>query len=162
MRLSLVGMADAADRSGLVDRLILEKMQAIKYDELSSAARAATTPDAMNVSRETDPEEYENLLYEVYAESSFPIPRTLFGRAERQPVETMLAAFHANIKPTDEDLKKLALERAEAVQKAILANAPALAGRVSVSKEPLLESEENDDSSMAAVRLDLTATDSVE
>ncbi len=162
LRLSLVGMADAADRSGLVDRLILEKMQAIKYDELSSAARAATTPDAMNVSRETDPEEYENLLYEVYAESSFPIPRTLFGRAERQPVETMLAAFHANIKPTDEDLKKLALERAEAVQKAILANAPALAGRVSVSKEPLLESEENDDSSMAAVRLDLTATDSVE
>lgn len=159
LQLVLIGMADAADRSGLVDRFILEKMQEIKFNSLSAKARAATTPSAMKVGPEADKEEYADLLYQVYADSSFPIPRGLFGRAEKQPVETMLAAFHKNIKPTDEDLKKLALERANVVQKAILAIAPKLASRVSVSKDPDIEVGVDGGEAMNAVCFDLTAVE---
>lgn len=152
-------MADAKDRAGLVDQFILEKMQEVKYNGLSSGARAATTPKAMIISRKADPEEYAELLYDVYNDSSLPVPRNIFGTAEKQPVEKMLAAFHENMKPTNEDLEKLALKRAEAVQKAVLAAAPKLASRVSVSKNTEIETQADDADAMTAVRLDLTAAE---
>ena len=159
LKLELIGMADAKDRAGLVDQFILEKMQEVKYNGLSSGARAATTPKAMIISRKADPEEYAELLYDVYNDSSLPVPRNIFGTAEKQPVEKMLAAFHENMKPTNEDLEKLALKRAEAVQKAVLAAAPKLASRVSVSKNTEIETQADDADAMTAVRLDLTAAE---
>ncbi|MGB9193329.1 MAG: hypothetical protein WCB88_05295, partial [Azonexus sp.] len=63
-----------------------------------------------------DPAEYPEYLKRAYKEAKFPKPRNLVGMQKDLPVEEMEKLMLTNLPASDENVKELALLRAENVQ----------------------------------------------
>jgi len=60
--------------------------------------------------------EYPAYLQRAYKEAKFPKPRNLIGMQKELPVEEMEKLMLTNLPVTDDDVRQLALRRAENVQ----------------------------------------------
>ncbi|MGA2409182.1 MAG: DUF748 domain-containing protein [Candidatus Binataceae bacterium] len=114
LRLVLTGRVDpAVDHDGLREAMLDHAMR-----EQKLKATGATNIEDVTI----DPDEYNKYLTRAYKAAKFPKPKDLVGMAKSLPPDEMTKLMLANAKVTDEDMKNLAIARAEAV-KAYLAKA---------------------------------------
>ncbi len=113
LKLEITGRADPeADKEGL-KRVAMER--AVKGEKLKDQIRKGTEGGSLD-SVEIDPAEYPEYLKRAYKEAKFPKPRNVIGMQKDLPVEEMEKLMLTNLPASDDDVKELALQRAETVQ----------------------------------------------
>jgi hypothetical protein len=112
LKVSICGRVDPSlDRDGFKEAKLDGDIKALKLKSLSSDQKA----DAQNL--QVTPEEYDKYLKKVYSAGDFKKPRDAIGLAKSLPPDEMKKLIIANTKVTDDDLKKLADARANAVRR---------------------------------------------
>ncbi len=113
LKMDITGHVDTEkDREGLKQYLLSRKVKAQKVKSLAKKEGETPSLDSVTV---TD-QEYPKYLKEAYKAEKFPKPRNFIGIAKDLPVPEMEKLMLTNMKVTDEDLKQLAIERAQAVR----------------------------------------------
>lgn len=113
LKLEVTGRADPeVDREGL-KRVAMER--AVKGEKLKEQIRKGTEGGSLD-SVEIAPAEYPEYLKRAYKEAKFPKPRNVIGMQKDLPVEEMEKLMLTNLPASDDDVKELALQRAESVQ----------------------------------------------
>jgi outer membrane protein OmpA-like peptidoglycan-associated protein len=112
LKLEATGRASDKDREGL-QRLRLErKVKAQKLAALSKKGEAPAGVDEVVI----DEKEYATWLEKAYKKEKFPKPRSALGFAKDLPPQEMENLMLANLTVSDDDLRQLALARANAVK----------------------------------------------
>jgi hypothetical protein len=91
-----------------------------KYKKLSRKKDEAAPLDEIIL----EPDEYETYLKEAYKEATFDKPRNVLGMDKRLPPEEMEKLLRDNIIITEDDLRLLAIQRANAVKSFLVAEGP--------------------------------------
>jgi hypothetical protein len=113
LKLDITGRVDpATDREGLKRASIDRKVRAQKMSELVRDGKAPPSVSEVKV----DPAEYPKYLTAAYKAESFPKPRNLIGLAKDLPVPEMEQLMLTHAQVTDEDLRRLANDRAQTVK----------------------------------------------
>ncbi|WP_027469602.1 DUF748 domain-containing protein [Deefgea rivuli] len=116
LQLEITGWASSdADAEGLRTQLLNNKMQALKAAELGEKAESVNSEDEANFSAAERPA----LLTQVYKSEKFPKPKNLLGLNKSIPVEDMEKLLLANTVIGNEQLKMLAMARAQRVKNAL-------------------------------------------
>jgi hypothetical protein len=130
--LVLQGIADEGEKGSLGPAFIRAGIQQRKWESLSAKERASVLPADVAAGKSVNAQEYEKLLFELYADQPFGKPKIL-GITKKQPVDVMEKAIIQATAATDAALDRLARKRAAAVKAEILRLDPSLAGRVSTA-----------------------------
>jgi len=121
------GLADPqSDKSGLRQDLYERKLRAQKRRALAEAGQAAPAGDALVI----DPAERPQLIAAVYRAETFPKPRAPNGSEKVLPPAEMEKLVLTNIRVEVDELRELALRRANAVRDALARAAPEAAPRL--------------------------------
>jgi hypothetical protein len=113
LKLDVSGRADPeADREALRELSIERKAQQQKWQALRREGRAPATPEEVTV----DKGEYEKYLRLAYRAENFPKPRNAIGLVKDLPVDEMENLMRTNAQVSDEDLRVLANQRAQAAK----------------------------------------------
>lgn len=113
LKLEVTGRADPeVDKEGL-KRVAMER--AVKAEKLKEQIKKGAEGGSLDTV-EIDPPEYPEYLKRAYKEAKFPKPRNVIGMQKDLPVEEMEKLMLANLPAGDDDVKELALQRAENVQ----------------------------------------------
>ncbi len=116
------------DAEGLRHLLFDRKLKAQKLVVLSKSGEAPGSVDAVEVSAE----EYPTYLEKAYKKEKFKKPSNFLGIAKDIPSAEMESLMLANLAVTDDDLRQLALARANAVKDYLTGSAKVEATRVFV------------------------------
>lgn len=100
------------DREALKLLRLERKVKAQKLASLSKKGQAPASVDDVVV----DEKEYDAWLEKAYKKESFSKPRNALGFAKSLPAAEMKELMLANLSATDDDLRQLALSRANAVK----------------------------------------------
>jgi hypothetical protein len=139
LNLEIIGRVDPlTDLDGLKRVGIERKVKAQKLKDLARKGEAPRSVDDVQVA----PSEYPQYLKAAYGEESFPKPRNMIGLAQDLPVPEMEKLMMQHAKASDDDLRQLASQRAQAVRDAILAAGQANAERLFVVAAKQLSTEE--------------------
>ena len=139
INLELSGRVDAAtDLEGLKRVGIERKAKAQKLRELVRQGEAQRSVDDIQFEKD----EYPKYLKAAYGDESFPKPRNLIGLAVDLPVAEMEKLMMQNAKATDDDMRQLANQRAQAVRDALLASGQVGADRLFIVAAKPLTNEE--------------------
>ncbi len=113
LKLEITGRADPeTDKEGIKRVAIERAVKAEKLkDQLNKGGEGASV-DTIEVAAA----EYPVYLQRAYKEAKFPKPRNLIGMQKELPVEEMEKLMLTNLPATDDDVRQLALRRAENVQ----------------------------------------------
>ncbi len=118
VRLSITGRVDpAVDREGLREAKFTLAIREQKIKDLGAKAAGGADPAAIWVA----PDEYGKYLWRAYKAADFPKPSNLIGMTTLLPQDEMKKLMLEHISVTDDDLRRLADARAEAVRKALAA-----------------------------------------
>ncbi len=116
------------DREGLKRLRLERKVKAQKLADLAKKGEAPSSVDDVVV----EEKEYETWLVRAYKKEKFPKPRNMLGVAKSLPAPEMENLMLANLPVTDDDLRQLALARANAVKDYLTGPAKVEAARVFV------------------------------
>ena len=112
LKMSISGRVDPKfDRDGLKDAMVADAINAQKIKYLGSEAKGKDIEVAPS-----DPD-YDKFLKRAYSKADIPKPRDAIGLAKTLPPDQMKKLMIDNTKVTDDDLKKLADARANAVRR---------------------------------------------
>lgn len=118
LKLDATGHVDPEqDREALRQTVFQRKLKAQKFKDLSKKNQAPAAVDDVTI--EPGPE-YEKYLEAAYRVEKFPKPRNFIGMLKDLPVPEMEKLMQTNIVVTDDDLRTLAVQRAQAVKEAFL------------------------------------------
>ncbi len=118
LRLEAEGHVDPErDREALRAAFFRRKLAVLKAEDMANAGQPVPALDNVRI----DPAEYEKYLTRAYRKEKFPKPRTFLGTLKALPVPEMEKLMMTNIRVTDDDLRRLAQERAEAVRDRLVA-----------------------------------------
>ena len=118
VNLELSGRVDpATDLEGLKRVGIERKVKTQKLKELVRRGEAVKSVDEVRI----EDSEYPQYLKAAYGEETFPKPRNLIGLARDLPVAEMEKLMMQHAKASDDDMRLLANQRAQAVRDALLA-----------------------------------------
>lgn len=113
LRLEIVGRADPeSDREGIKRAAIERAMKAEKLKEMTRKGGEGVSLDEIRI----EPGEYPAYLTRAYKGAKFPKPRNLIGLQKELPVEEMEKLMLTHLPATDDDVRALAVRRAEVVQ----------------------------------------------
>jgi uncharacterized protein involved in outer membrane biogenesis len=114
LKLDVIGRADpATDREGLKQGALDRAVKQVKFDELRGDGKAPQSVDDVSV----DPKEYPALLKRAYGDADIPgKPRNFIGFAKDIPVPEMEKLILASTSASDDDLRDLAIRRAQAAK----------------------------------------------
>lgn len=127
LKLDITGRVDpTADREGLRRAFVEREIKAQRFKELLKKGQAPASVDAVQLT----PKEYSEYLFEAYKHAKFPKARTLIGTVKRLPDDEMKRLLLLHTTVTDEELKQLAIARAQAVKDALLKSGKVPAERV--------------------------------
>ncbi len=127
LKLDITGRVDpTADREGLRRAFVEREIKAQRFKELLKKGQAPASVDAVQLT----PKEYSEYLFEAYKHVKFPKARTLIGTVKRLPDDEMKRLLLLHTSVTDEELKQLAIARAQAVKDALLKSGKVPAERV--------------------------------
>ena len=113
LKLEITGRADPeTDKEG-IKRVAIER--AAKAEKLKDVMKKGGEGASLD-SVEFAPGEYPVYLQRAYKEAKFPKPRNVVGMQKDLPVEEMEKLMLTNLPATPEDIRALAISRAEAVQ----------------------------------------------
>jgi hypothetical protein len=139
LSLEMTGRADPlTDLDGLKRVGIERKVKAQKMRDLARKGEAPRSVEDVQVA----PSEYPQYLKAAYGEETFPKPRNIIGLAQDLPVPDMEKLMMQHAKASDDDLRQLAAQRAQAVRDALLASGQAGAERLFVVTAKPLSAEE--------------------
>ena len=129
----------ASDLEGLKRVGIERKAKAQKLRDLVRQGQAQRSVDEIQFEKD----EYPKYLKAAYGEESFPKPRNLIGLAVDLPVAEMEKLMMQHAKATDDDMRQLASQRAQAVRDALIATSLVGAERLFiVAGKPLTNEEQ--------------------
>jgi hypothetical protein len=118
LKLEATGHVDPEqDREALRQTVFQRKLKAQKFKDLSKKNQAPAAVDDVTI--EPGPE-YEKYLEAAYRVEKFPKPRNFIGMLKDLPVPEMEKLMQTNIVVSDDDLRTLAVQRAQAVKEAFL------------------------------------------
>jgi len=121
------GLADPqSDEGGLRQELYERKLRAQKRRALAEAGQASPADDALVI----DPGERAQLIAAVYRAEGFPKPRAPNGSEKVLSPPEMEKLILANLRVEGDELRELALRRANAVRDALARAAPEAAPRL--------------------------------
>ena len=127
LKLEITGRADPeSDREGLKRAAIERAMKAEKLKDMTKKGGEGVSLDEMRI----EPEEYGVYLARAYKEAKFPKPRNLIGLHKDLPREEMEKLMLTNLPASDEDVRALAISRAEAVQAWLVGQGKVAPGRI--------------------------------
>lgn len=127
LKLDIAGRVDAeADREGLKKTSLERKVKAQKLKDTVKGGAAAGALDQVSV----EPAEYPKYLAKAYGEEKFAKPRNVIGFAKTLPVPEMEQLMITNAQVTEEDLRQLANQRAQAVKDYLVETSKVPADRV--------------------------------
>jgi uncharacterized protein involved in outer membrane biogenesis len=132
IKLRLIPQADEEDRDQLAEAFVLRRMQELKHAGLPKKERPSVKPEELKIGPQVDADEYQELLFKVYAEQPFDKPRNLLRMVRELPPQEMMEKIREHHPRDDEALKRLALERAQNLREAFIALDPTLAHRISI------------------------------
>ena len=113
LKLEVAGRVDpATDREALKTAAMQSKVKAQKLRELSRRGGETSSPHTVVV----DKAEYDEYLKRAYRAEKFDKPRNMLGFAKDIPAAEMEALMLANTQVSDEDLRVLANQRAQAAK----------------------------------------------
>ncbi|MEO6163426.1 MAG: DUF748 domain-containing protein, partial [Candidatus Binatia bacterium] len=139
INLELTGRVDpASDLEGLKRVGIERKAKAQKMRDLVRQGQAQRSLDDIQF----DKDEYPKYLKAAYGEEIFPKPRNLIGLAVDLPVAEMEKLMMQHAKATDDDMRQLASQRAQAVRDALLASGQVGTERIFIVAAKPLSNEE--------------------
>jgi len=139
VHLELSGRVDpATDLEGLKRVGIERKVKTQKLKELVSRGEAVKSVDEVRI----EDSEYPRYLKAAYGEESFPKPRNLIGLARDLPVAEMEKLMMQHAKASDDDMRLLANQRAQAVRDALLATKLVTTDRLFIVAAKSLSAEE--------------------
>lgn len=137
LKLEIAGRVDpATDRDGLLRATLLGKVEALKVKDMAKKGESLADDGRVTVS----PGEYPALLTRVYKDEKFPKPRNMVGLTKDLPVAEMEKLILANTKVSDEDVRLLGQQRAQAVKAWLLDK-----GQVPAERVFVLSTHEGDD-----------------
>lgn len=117
LKLDIAGWASQEDdAAGLKQAHLQEKIRAMKVAELGDQAESQETTELI-----ISPDDYARLLAQVYKAGKFSKPKNLIGMTKSQPVTEMEKLILANTVIRDEDLRELAMQRAQKTKAALQA-----------------------------------------
>ena len=117
LQLEVTGFADIEnDQQGLILYRFDKQIKAQKFKKMKEKETAAVSVDSVMI----EPEEYEKYLKMAYKAGEFKKPKNILGITKNIPVPEMETLILENIKVTDDDLRSLANQRAQAVKNYIL------------------------------------------
>lgn len=116
------------DREGLKRLRLQRKVKAQKLADLAKKGQAPAGVDDVVV----EEKEYETWLAKAYKKEKFPKPRNFLGIAKDLPASEMENLMLSNLAVTDDDLRQLAMARANAVKDYLVATGKVDAARVFV------------------------------
>jgi len=123
LKIDIAGRVDAgADREGLRKATLAQQVRAQKARELGKAADAADV--------RVEPAEYPKYLTAAYRAADFERPRNFIGMLKEVPVPEMEAMLLAQAKVGDEELRRLANERAQQAKNWLVGEGKIAAERV--------------------------------
>ena len=126
------------DRGVLHEKQFALLLKNEKYKKLSGKKETVPTLDEVTI----DPDEYETLLKKAYKEADFQKPKNVLGFSKRLPPEEMEKLLRDNIIITDDNLRLLAIERANRVKSFLVESGPVEPERIFIV-EPKIEEGEN-------------------
>jgi uncharacterized protein involved in outer membrane biogenesis len=136
--LDIVGHVDVErDREALRRLAFRRKLAALKAEDLANAGQAAPALDNVRI----EPGEYGKYLTRAYRKEKFPKPRTFLGTLKTLPVPEMEKLMMTNIRVTDDDLRRLAEERAASVRDRLAATGSVDPGRIFIVEPKSLSPE---------------------
>jgi hypothetical protein len=142
LKLDIVGGVDMErDREGLIRDQFQRKLKAQKLNDLIRKGDKVESVDEITI----EPQEYERYLKRAYSAEKFPKPRNIIGMEKGLPNEEMEKLMLTNIVVKEDDLRLLAMKRAETVSDAIMEEGEFDAGRVFVVEPKTLEPEAKKD-----------------
>ena len=113
LKLEIEGHVDIEkDREGMRQQIFRRKVAARKLADLAKTGQPAPALDNVRV----DAAEYPKYLTLAYKVEKFPKPRNFIGMAKDLPVPEMEKLMLTHIQVTDDDLRRLAVERASRVR----------------------------------------------
>ncbi len=137
LKLEVAGRVDPApDREALKTAMVQGKVKAQKLRALSREGGEIASPDAVVV----DKAEYEEYLKRAYRAEKFDKPRNMLGFAKDIPAAQMEALMLANTQVSDDDLRVLANQRAQAA-KSFLVDKGHIAGERIFLVTPKMDAE---------------------
>ncbi len=117
LQLEVIGFVDIEnDRQALITYRFEKQIKAQKFKKIKKKEAAAVSVDLVIIA----PEEYEKYLKMAYKAGKFKKPKNVLGITKNIPVPEMEALILENIQITDDDLRSLANQRAQAVKNYIL------------------------------------------
>ena len=148
LKLEITGRADPeADKEGIKRVAIERAAKGEKLKDLLKKGGEGSSLDGIELSAE----EYPVYLQRAYKEAKFPKPRNVVGMQKDLPVEEMEKLMLTNLPASPEDVRALAVSRAEAVQAWLLEQ-----GKVSPERVFLLPPKTEADDKGKASRADFS------
>jgi hypothetical protein len=141
LKMEIEGHVDPEkDREELREILFQRKVKAQKLKDTVGRGKAEISVDKVVVT----PEEYPKYLKKAYKAEKFSKPRNFLGIAKDIPVPEMEKLMHDNIEVTKDDLRLLALERAENVSDYLQKEGKVEASRLFLVEPATLAPEKNE------------------
>jgi Domain of Unknown Function (DUF748) len=138
LNLEIEGHVDLErDKEALRQLSFRRKVAAQKVRELARGGGAAPPIDNVFV----EPAEYPKYLARAYKEEKFPKPRNFIGMARDLPVPEMEKLMLTHLQVTDDDLRRLAGERASSVKDRLLRSGKVDPGRIFLVEPKTLSPE---------------------
>jgi uncharacterized protein involved in outer membrane biogenesis len=141
LKLDIEGHVDSErDMEALRQLTFRRKLAALKAEDLSNAGQSAPALDNVRF----DPSEYSKYLTLAYKKEKFPKPRGVLGTPKALPVPEMEKLMMANIRVTDDDLRRLAEERAVAARNRLVGAGPLDSRRIYIVSPKSLSPEKKE------------------
>ena len=142
LKLDVVGGVDLErDREGLIQYQFQKKLKTQKLNELVRKGEKVESVDEITVEKQ----EYDRYLKRAYSAEKFPKPRNIIGMEKGLPNEEMEKLMMTHIVVKEDDLRLLAMKRAETVSEALREKGEFESGRVFVLEPKALEPEAKKD-----------------
>jgi hypothetical protein len=142
LKLDIVGGVDMErDREGLIRDQFQRKLKIQKMNDLIRKGEKVESVDDVTI----EPQEYDRYLKRAYSAEKFPKPRNIIGLEKGLPNDEMEKLMMTHIVVKEDDLRLLAMKRAETVSDAIMEEGEFDAGRVFVVEPKTLQPEEKKD-----------------
>lgn len=127
LKLDITGRIDpASDKEGIKHAQMERKIKALKLKAIVKQGGDAGSVDEVMLT----PDEYQKYLKLAYKDESFPKPRNMIGLAKDLPPQEMEKLMVTNAKVTDDDMRALADQRAQAVKEWLIHDGQIPAERV--------------------------------
>jgi hypothetical protein len=141
LKLDIVGGVDMErDREGLIRDQFQRKLKVQKLNDLVRKGEKVESVDEITI----EPQEYDRYLKMAYSAEKFPKPRNFIGMEKGLPNDEMEKLMMTHIVVKEDDLRLLAMKRAETVSDAIMEEGD-FEGRVFVDEPKTLEPEAKKD-----------------